>query len=187
MPKGIYLRSKEQTEKLTKRNRDTAHTRVGVKVHTEKFKIALIQRNKGNKHGLGYRHSKDSIEKIVHSKKGKKRPPFSKEWRENMGRAISKRQMGSNNPAWKGGISTENNRVRHSPEYKLWRAAVFQRDGFLCIWGGIEHGKNIEADHIKPFAHYPELRFAIDNGRTLCHNCHKTTVTYGFRGKKSIV
>lgn len=85
---------------------------------------------------------------------------------------------GKNNPNWKGGISTINNIIRGSYEYKLWREAVFKRDNWTCIWCG-KKGGELNADHIKPFALYPELRFAIDNGRTLCIDCHKTTDTYG--------
>jgi len=58
-------------------------------------------------------------------------------------------------------------------EYKLWRTAVFERDKYTCVWCG--HKGYVEADHIKPFALFPELRFAIDNGRTLCRPCHVTT------------
>ena len=79
---------------------------------------------------------------------------------------------------WKGGITPQTIKIRQSLEYKLWRTSVFERDNYACIWGGKEHGSKIEADHIKPFAYFPELRFAIDNGRTLCHECHKTTDTY---------
>lgn len=37
----------------------------------------------------------------------------------------------------------------------------------------------LHADNIKPFALYPELRFEVTNGRTLCIPCHKKTGTYG--------
>jgi hypothetical protein len=80
---------------------------------------------------------------------------------------------------WKGGVSPENKRLRRSGEYRLWREAVFKRDNYTCIWCGDKTGGNLEADHIKPFASYPELRFAIDNGRTLCKPCHRKTSTYG--------
>ena len=85
---------------------------------------------------------------------------------------------------WQGGINSTNDTIRKSLEYKLWRTAVFERDNYTCIWGGKEHGSKLNADHIKPFAYFPELRFAIDNGRTLCANCHKTTDTYGGKGHK---
>lgn len=84
---------------------------------------------------------------------------------------------------WRGGITPINKAIRNSSGYKWWRLAVFARDNYICIWCGArsEKGKTVylNADHIKPFSLFPELRFAIDNGRTLCRDCHKKTSTYG--------
>ena len=83
---------------------------------------------------------------------------------------------------WKGGITPLSVKIRTSPEMKLWRETVFQRDKYTCVWCNAKNGNGhtviLNADHIKPFAQYPELRFAIDNGRTLCIDCHKKTDTY---------
>lgn len=87
---------------------------------------------------------------------------------------------GANCHLWKGGISTENNFLRHTLDYRLWRQAVYIRDNYTCQDCG-QRGYKLVADHIKPFAYYPELRFAIDNGRTLCIACHKKTDTYGWK------
>lgn len=84
---------------------------------------------------------------------------------------------GEKNKNWKGGITPINRKIRTSLEYKLWRESVFKRDDYTCIWCG-EVGGRLHADHIKPFANFPELRFAIDNGRTLCVVCHKKTDSY---------
>ena len=86
---------------------------------------------------------------------------------------------------WQGGITELNSKIRTCDEYKLWRKSVFERDRWTCIWCGyrshtkIKGRADIQADHIKPFALFPELRFAIDNGRTLCVPCHKKTGTWG--------
>jgi endogenous inhibitor of DNA gyrase (YacG/DUF329 family) len=94
---------------------------------------------------------------------------------------------GDNCHLWRGGITPTNHKIRHSYEYKLWRTAVFERDKYTCVWCGTMSQKGVKAvlnaDHIKPFALYPELRFAIDNGRTLCVPCHKTTDTYLWKAK----
>ena len=83
--------------------------------------------------------------------------------------------------AWKGGITPINVKIRNSIKYKQWRTAVFKRDKYMCQrcgqWGG-----KLNADHIKDFAYYPELRFQISNGQTLCINCHKLKGTY--KGKQ---
>ncbi|MCA9313340.1 HNH endonuclease [Candidatus Saccharibacteria bacterium] len=90
-------------------------------------------------------------------------------------------KAGENHYNWKGGITPANVKIRTSAEYNEWRRSVFARDNFLCVLGGEPHGNKLEADHIKPFSKYPELRFDINNGRTLCKDCHKQTETYGNR------
>lgn len=61
---------------------------------------------------------------------------------------------------------------RHSPEYRKWRSDVFERDGFKCqICGKV--GGELNAHHIKHFKDYPKERFNVDNGVTLCVECHR--------------
>lgn len=82
---------------------------------------------------------------------------------------------------WKGGITPLNKKLRTSAEYKNWRKSVFERDNYTCVFCKDKRGGNLNADHIKQFAFYPELRFDINNGRTLCVPCHKKTPTYSNR------
>lgn len=87
---------------------------------------------------------------------------------------------GSNSYLWEGGITDENKRLRKTYEYKQWRKLVYERDDYTCQ-GCKERGGTLNADHIKPFSIYPELRLDIDNGRTLCVKCHRKTDTWGGR------
>lgn len=85
---------------------------------------------------------------------------------------------GSRASNWKGGISPLNKIIRRSLQYRIWRELVFKRDNYTCIWCN-KRGGELHPDHIKPFSLFPELRFDINNGRTLCIECHKQTDTYG--------
>lgn len=106
--------------------------------------------------------------------KGKK---LSKSHVENLKKShIGK--VGSLSSNWKGGITKESFKIRNSKEYKCWRLKVFERDNYKCVLCGYDKGNILQADHIKPFAYYPELRLDISNGRTLCKPCHEKTDTY---------
>ena len=57
------------------------------------------------------------------------------------------------------------------PLYKNWRTKVYKRDGYKCQVCGSR--KRTEAHHIKTWSRFPQLRFDINNGVTLCRICHK--------------
>lgn len=100
---------------------------------------------------------------------------------------IAEKMSGNKTHLWQGGKTQEAKLIRTSWEYRFWRTAVFKRDNYTCQNCGARNGNGhtvyLEADHIKSFADFPELRFDIANGRTLCRDCHQKTNTWGRRKK----
>lgn len=159
----------------------------------------LMRKNK-----IGTFHTKET--KLKMSISAKNKPPMTEATRKKFSIAktgrifpmetrlkISKAQKGKLRPLttgekngmWKGGITPINAKIRTSQEYKDWRITVFKRDNYTCNECGSQ-GVTLHADHIKPFAYYPELRLVIENGRTLCVPCHKKTDTYAGRIKSYV-
>ena len=64
-------------------------------------------------------------------------------------------------------------------EYKNWRKQVFERDNYTCKKCGnrssVDNPVVIHPHHIKSYTYYPELRYEVDNGITLCISCHHQT------------
>lgn len=56
-------------------------------------------------------------------------------------------------------------------QYAEWRRAVLKRDGWLCR--RCPSRSELHAHHIKSWAEFPAFRYVVDNGLTLCKDCHK--------------
>lgn len=123
--------------------------RASMPKHSKEWNQKISESLIGNKRGLGYRHTEEAKRKIGLAKTGEKH------WNFVDGRSYSR----------------ESRHHTNQTIYKEWRMAVFERDEFTCQ----DCGKNnvyIEAHHIKGWTEYPSLRYDVDNGITLCKDCH---------------
>ena len=92
---------------------------------------------------------------------------------------------GENHQNQKGGISKINDN-RDSNDYKEQRKQVYERDKYKCIKCGSK--EKINAHHILSQKYYPEKRYDIDNGITLCEECHiKIHQKYGYDSKEKMI
>lgn len=193
--KGYWLGRKKPHSKETKNKISKAH--IGKK-HSKETKRKIGIASIGRKHMLGVKKSTETKKRIsdtlkkrkIEPKKkfiafGKDHPIYKKGKPKclDCGKQLSsyglircwechcKWHKGVNTYNWKG-ITPENQKIRTSIEYKLWRKSVFERDNFICQKTGISGGELV-AHHIQNFAEFPELRLAIDNGITLSKKSHK--------------
>ena len=129
-------------------NTGRTHFKEGIK-HTDEWKEIMKIKMKGNTNGFKKGH-------ITWNK------------------GLKDYMAGNKNSMWKGGVTSVNNKIRKTKEYKGWAISVYKRDYYICQDCGIKcRANDIIAHHIKSFADYPELRFKINNGITLCRSCHK--------------
>ncbi|WP_373561663.1 HNH endonuclease [Bacillus sp. AFS073361] len=63
--------------------------------------------------------------------------------------------------------------MRALPEYRGWRKEVYEKDSYTCQHCLDKTGGNLVAHHLYSWNRYPNLRFDVNNGITLCKDCHK--------------
>ena len=142
--------------------------------HLRKHGHSLATRLKMSKTRKGVPHNPVWNEKVRLANIGKKMSESSKE----KCRAATKRRplssfvRGERHPAWKGGVTPINKKLRLTREMIQWRSDVFSRDNWTCQLCFVRGG-DLRAHHIKPFAAFPELRADVSNGITFHDYCHR--------------
>lgn len=102
--------------------------------------------------------------------------------KERQGRAVycsrrcrARAQTGEKHNHWKGGYAPANQRDRSKEEYFAWRNAVYARDNYTCQHCAVRGCRKtpLNAHHIKTWRDFPDLRYDLTNGITLCLECHR--------------
>lgn len=95
---------------------------------------------------------------------------------KNYGAIYSKEHTKELSPTWKGGVNYSREE-RATYEYNQWRKNIFKRDKYTCQCCGSKNGFGktvvLESHHILNWKNNESKRYDIDNGITLCKECHK--------------
>ena len=108
---------------------------------------------------------------------------------------------GNKNPNWKGGTTKLIQLIKGLPEYSFWRMETFKRDKWTCQECGAKNKRGekyiFDAHHIYPISKIindfkietveeaiccKEL-WDVENGQTLCRQCHRLTDSWGVNNK----
>jgi len=114
-------------------------------------------KNLGTYSQIGHKESPELRLKKSIARRGGKNPQWNK-----------KGELSTN---WKGGIYPLNKLARCTSDYQNWIKEVFKRDDYTCQICGAR-GKKLNSHHIVKFAQRPTLRTNVNNGITLCNECH---------------
>lgn len=89
----------------------------------------------------------------------------------------TQRFYGEDNPRWKGGVKYHR-QERSTNEYINWRKSIYCRDLYTCQKCGAKNKKGnkipviLNAHHIYNWNDFPDKRYDLNNGITLCRDCH---------------
>jgi hypothetical protein len=107
--------------------------------------------------------SQEHCRNLSESKKGEKNPNYGKSHSEEHRRKISIMRGGNGELDQKW------------PGMTTWAKRVKERDEYVCqhcYYDGLPH--EMEAHHIVPKAKFPQYAYDLDNGQTLCKECHRS-------------
>ena len=93
-------------------------------------------------------------------------------------------RFGRENPNYKPDkTDEEREKGRLIVGYADWRQAVYEKDNYTCQCCGYDKGGTLNAHHLDGYEWCKEKRTQVENGVTLCEECHKKFhVLYGWNG-----
>ena len=89
------------------------------------------------------------------------------------------RMIGDKNPAWNPSLTDKEREHRRehrkswSNDYGEWAQAVKERDDFTCRACRRRGSIYLESHHIVSWKKFPKCRYDVENGATLCRDCHR--------------
>lgn len=101
-----------------------------------------------------------------------------------------KKISGENSPHYKEELTEEDRLIgRNDVQTREWRKKVFERDDYTCYKCNKRGNGNLNAHHINAYNVFPELRYDVTNGLTLCEPCHRefhNQYGYGFNTEEQL-
>ena len=151
----------------------------------------------GCRNFLGKKHSADTIQKM-RTARLKNNPMNNPDVVKKRSATLRERGTfkGEKSNNWKGGITKIGIKIRGSYEYKQWRISVFERDKWTCVKCKKKSKKGVKCKlnvhHKISFAALAtkhnlktmedalkcKMLWDINNGETLCEDCHKLTPSF---------
>lgn len=108
---------------------------------------------------IGKRHSEETKEKMSESHKKNKNSPWFR--------------LGENHHRWiKDRSLLKKKQERNDSAYQVFVKQVKNRDDWKCKMNNEDCKGYCIVHHILPWREFPELRYEINNGITLCHFHH---------------
>ena len=83
-------------------------------------------------------------------------------------------RFGKDNPNYKSHkTEKEREQGRLLEGYTVWRKSVYERDKYICQCCGYDKGGKLNAHHLDAYSWCKDKRTDVNNGITLCEDCHK--------------
>lgn len=118
-----------------------------------------------------YQHKKGVIRWKIHPMLGKH---HTEETKKKMRVSATNIHCGESNGRWieNRTLLKVDRQKAYDTKYKYWMLEVKKRDNWKCKINNKDCKGRLEAHHILSWIKYPELRYSINNGITLCQFHH---------------